>query len=382
MIFTPQMFGAKGDGEPSSAQAILDALKTIPTGGTLFFPKGRYVSPGFWERSDIRYIGEKMPRYRSDYSGLEDGSVINGASIMSGDRIVVEGLGFDHGPEVADTIGYAPSGDALVIHDRDLRVFRTDISARNVIGISRDISTPWHAILFEGLQNSSFDNIHGCHSYFPIVVKAFNSTVRGLSAIRAGDTGIYFKSDSYAPCHSLIVSNISYDDQGMGAGTGICFLAAEDVMEDISVSGIRVHGGKQGLKVVGADRAGWQRPVLRGCQFSEILCEGQSEQQIYCIGALDNVSFKDFILGPTDFEHTVLVNDDALDVVFKRGTSLVGRSSTANFHMAGGVRLYDVVIREAENASNTGGITIVADSAHPYEAENLTANLTVATQAA
>lgn len=40
---TPQMFGAKGDGITDDTEAIQSAIDSLPNGGVLYFPLGKYI---------------------------------------------------------------------------------------------------------------------------------------------------------------------------------------------------------------------------------------------------------------------------------------------------------------------------------------------------
>ena len=318
-----------------------------------------------------------MPRYKTDYSGLEDGAIINGATIMSGDNLTVQDLGFDHGPAVAESIQYAPSGDALVIHDRHLAVIRSNVVARNLIGISKDTSTPWHGILFEGLKDSIFDNIHGCHSYYPIAVKAYDSKASNFFSIRAGDTGVYFKSDAYAPCRDMEIENISYDDQGSGAGTGVCFLAATEAMSNMTGRHIRAMGGNQGFKIVGGSRTEYPANSVRDCAFTDVICEDHASQQIYLIGALDRVRVDSFVVANSASEQSIIVSEDALGVNLTNGRCLVRKSSAANCLFYGATEFDNLTVCDLNDDAVLGGITVVPDPDRPRIIGSHRANLEV-----
>lgn len=376
---TPQVYGATGAGEAGSAAAILAAIDAVPTGGTLYFPKGRYRSPGYWPRSDIRYVGEKMPSYKGDYSGLENGAIIEGASILSGDNISVENLGFDHGATVAAAVTGMPSEDALVIHDQGLAAIRKNITVRNVIGICEATTTEAHAVLLEGLQASYFENVNGCYGFFPIVIKAYSSKASGLSAIRAGDTGVYFKSDSYAPCREMEVTNVSYEDQGVGADQGVGFYAATESMLKMTVSNIRISGGVQGLKVIGASRVDYPDNALTDCVFSGINCYNQDLQQIYLIGALAGVRVENFIAAFSGSGQCVVVDNNAYAVELNNGYCVVTTPAAANCYFAGATKFNNITVCQTNDLTALGGITYAPDASRPYGIGSYIANLNLNT---
>lgn len=369
-----EAFGAYGDGDPSSADAITKAISVIPPGSALFFPTGRYRSPGVWDRSDIAYFGEKMPVYNDDFSGLKNGTILEGQAIFSGDNLQIEGIGVDCGSSVMAAINDGNPSDALVVHDKDLAVLRKNVIVRNVIGLCKDTSAAYHAVLLEGLTGSDFENVRGCYGYYPIVIKAQKSKGRGFFARRAGMVGFYVKSDTYAPCRELDLSQISYEDDNLGvADTGVSIYAATYLLTKVNLDDVRVSGGKEGFKIVGTNTSTQSASDIN---VNNLHCYSQSLLGITTIGPISGVNINNFTVGFTTSRKLVSIDQQTLSMHISNGYCVFsGAALPDNVKIAGGASFDALTVCANNDTASLGGITYSPAAGKPLGVGKYTAVL-------
>lgn len=371
-------FGAKGEGEAGSADAIRAALGFLPIGGILRFPAGRYRSPDIWDRSDISYIGEKMPVYRSDNSALKNGTIIEGRAIFHGDNICIVNIGVDCGETVCTELYGGAGNDAFVIHDKDLSGVRKNITAKNIIGLCKNSEVPYHAVLLEGLTNSIFENVTGCFGWYPVVFKALKSKISNVFAYRAGHTGIFIKSDSYAPTQEIEAVNLSYEDLGSGATNGVCINAATSPLSYVTVSNVRSWGGLYGFTLQGENRANFPGNYLSAVQASNVQCYNQEDCSYLVLGAVVGCAIDNFkALFPTT-GRCFNAQTDVYSLRLTNGFCTFNTSPAPdNFAVGGGTEFDNITVCQAWMSSILGTITVVQDGALPLGVGNYTANLSL-----
>ena len=250
-------FGAIGNGINNDTASINAALASIPLkGGTLYFPNGTYNTTNGINivRDNIKILGEVMPRTATSFIKLEGGAIVNGQFLIDGNNITVKNIGFDFGTTYSNTYRSAIGGNALVIHDSNLASIKKNINVDNVIGLIRmgnfnDIQAAFHAILIEGVQFGTANNVTGVGGWFGVVVKATDFLMSNITGLENDSASIYIKSNTYAPSARVTAVNLTTANYTARGNVGVLVQSSDAEMENISVSNVTVGGGNLALRV-------------------------------------------------------------------------------------------------------------------------------------
>jgi Endopolygalacturonase len=379
-IVNVKRYGVVGDGREEDAALILEAIAATPDGGALYFPAGIYRSPDVIDRSNVTILGQAMPWFADDGLSLTNGTIFQGRTIFSGDNLTIENIGVDCGDTVADDL-YAGSGvDALVVHDKDLAGLRTNVKVRNCIGLCQE-GAPYHAVLLEGLQHSHFDNVHGRYGNYGVVIKAADSDACGIYGYGGDVVGVYIKSDTYAPCSRLNLTNIYADDFGaLGSGTaGVSLYASTAQMERINISNVFVKGYQTGFKMVGPTRSGFPTNAMNDVSVCNVHVQGSSTYGIETYGALANCGLNGCRITGVVSNNPVYIHDDALLVTLNDISASVSSSRSDSIYLGGRVFWDNIIVVIDYDATNQSGITVAPDTTNVYSVGNYTGALTLDT---
>ena len=256
-IINVKDYGATGNGTTDDTAAINSAFAALPAGGgILFFPNGIYHSvTGYTFTGDnISIVGGSMPRCANDLNSLTGGTILRGQVLIDGNNITVENIGIDFGITYSNTYRSGAGGNALVIHDSALASIKRNIKVNNVIGLIRigdftDVQAAFHAILIEGVQFGSANNIIGVGGWFGVVVKATDFLMSNITGRENDAASVYIKSNTYAPTSRLSVSNISVSNYVARGNIGVLVQASDAEMETVSLSNVDVSGGNIPIRV-------------------------------------------------------------------------------------------------------------------------------------
>jgi hypothetical protein len=353
-------FGAPDSGGVYPATALTLAIAATPDGGCVYIPGNvRVKSPGTITRSNIAIRGGKMPSVNAAGTALEKGAVIEGSLVISGDNLDLQSFGVDSGASVCTAVGSAGM-DGLVVHDAALAVIRKNIVCRDLIGLCKDTSVAYHAVLLEGLEGLDATNIRGKYGRFNVVVKARKSILRGLYGYSAGHVGIYIKSDSYAPCEELDVSGLFYDDAGAGyaAIAGVSLYAATATMARVKVRGIEVIGGNEGVKLVGAPRSTYPTNAMEGIRVSEVVSVAANAYSFSTYGALVGCSITNLTLDLPVSKKALLVQEDAYSVHVDGVFANVIGADASTVDLRGGFTATNIRSVVTRDLTNPSGITL------------------------
>jgi hypothetical protein len=254
----PEWFAAT-----NTAAAFTAAVASLLPGGTLMLSNstyqtayGTYAAP--MTKSYIKIRGSKMPAFNSGFTGLENGTIIQGGFIIKADYVEVEDFGVDSGSAVCAALYGGTARDGLCWFDTDNvaggAAWKGAV-AHNIIAICKSPTSLVHAVAFEHVTGGDFRNIRTAYGVHGIVFKTTDSNADGLYALSSGWEGMIIKADDYAPCAFNNISNVFLGSiPGHGAeGAGLQLNPNELQPEtNINLTNINIYNTVNGFKVVPA----------------------------------------------------------------------------------------------------------------------------------
>lgn len=282
----------------NAALAGKKAVESLPaTGGVVKFANKRYDSPysgpfgsasylgDTWlDKANVRFVGEKMPEFKSDNTGLADGSgtIINGVLNVWAENFQIENLGIDSGTTQRARLGLAKTQDGLVLAPpvQTLGYFRRKGSIQNVVSIGVLANDFGHNILFEGYQTGTIENCEARFAIHGIVIKSSGINGNNLTALGHLADNFIIKSDNYGVQVGLNLTNLyAKPFAGNTPQYGIIIQAANAGGGNVNISNAEVTSGADSGIRVEAPGAN----VLYTNNLSNIIIDG-SEHGIYVYG--------------------------------------------------------------------------------------------------
>lgn len=228
---------------------LTDAINATPQGGTLILGNTSYTGKISITRDNINIIGSKMPGFHATLDQLSGGTIINGSFVIDGNNISIRNLGIDSGTAQCVALNSGSPMEGLIMHDIGASVLNFNNTVENVIAIVK-ANTTMHALLFEGLANSTFRNVHGKGGDFGVVFKVSDSNATDIFGYESRTTNVYIKSDSYAPCLRSNFNNINSLSSVIIGTQPVAIHASTSNMFDINVSNINIYGGDRQLRLI------------------------------------------------------------------------------------------------------------------------------------
>ncbi len=236
---TPDDFGAKGDGSTDDTTAILNAFSWSSTNGLpLRVPSKPYVwNGGIVTYDNVTIIGDKRPYADSGLTRLLGGSIFIGTLRFSGKNVQISNIGVDHGsfrfPSTA--------GDALIVSATGKAGQYAAI--RNCIGLGRNPTDAFHAILCEGYKYSIVEDCIGIQNTYSLAHKSGYSITNNIIS-RNSNTGVIVKSDSaFGDASFSNITNITIEGNG-NCNIGLWIYAQDAQLQKVNLSGIVTSGCK------------------------------------------------------------------------------------------------------------------------------------------
>jgi hypothetical protein len=260
----------------ASPEAACNALPS--TGGFVVIGVGSFFSPPKDAIKDnTKFIGTGKPITNSIYSYTSIGvqptisspTKLVGGTILLGmfdgslkDGIELHNLGVDTGLDwcntynggvATDAIRFAqlfgsglPSADGQHQLQSNSRP-RTGVVINNVSALAKSSDSAVHAMLVENCQNPKVSNVSTYYGYYGLVIKAIGANINGLDAHGHGVDGLILKSNDYAYCQSVSVSNVYITSIVGFDGGGLRFHGAETPLSFCSISNINIEFTKYGI---------------------------------------------------------------------------------------------------------------------------------------
>lgn len=242
-------FGAV-EGEDFSAE-LRDAV-SVAEGVTVHIPARRYIYDGNTITEDVVKIkGARMPRVNDGFTSLENGTIIEGRFRFSGTNIHLENLGADLGSDTSAVPGdaikcTAPVGTGKMCH------------LENVVGLGKDPSDAFHAVLIEGYAKLTGSNIVAAHNLFGVVIKCEDVQLDKIYTYRSQNDGLFLKSDTtFGQVKRANINSVIVDGNG-GQVFGVRIQSDDARIDKINIGEIIVQNCQRSYiaEVLGANGVG------------------------------------------------------------------------------------------------------------------------------
>lgn len=239
-------FGAYQGQPVEESTAAINAAIDAMAGRPLVIPIGRYRYNGANLSESITLVGERMPVANADLSRLEHGSILEGVALFRPAVGSFSDFGVDHGREAFPGTG----ADALKIATDDPDTGRM-LSVRNVVGLGREPTDRFHAVLIEGYRRAAVDNVFGYNNIFGLAIKVSRATVNGVNVENNGMYGVIVKSDvNHGTTKDFAISNVVVDGRGV-AQIGLQIESYDKQLSKVLVSNLVVNNAQSAFRVAG-----------------------------------------------------------------------------------------------------------------------------------
>ena len=337
---------------------LTDAINTTPAGGTLILGNHTYTGNISITRDNINIVGSKMPAFHATLDQLVGGSIINGSFIIDGQNVSLSNLGVDSGTAQCVALNSGNPMEGLVMHDIAATDFNFNNTAENVIAIVK-ANTTMHAVLLEGLANSTFRNVHGKGGDFGVVLKISDSNASDIYGYESRTTNVYIKSDSYAPCLRSNFNNINSVSNIITASQPVAVHASTSNLFDVNVNNVSVFGGTRQFRLI-ASPASTPSYAMSNVNVSNVTLENGVDVGLDTYGIVSNSTFNNVVVRNTVSGQGVYSNIDGRGINFNN--IRFDDNSGNNLDTAIDIRSFSVLnnivsIRNADQTS-LGGINL------------------------
>lgn len=337
---------------------LTDAINATPAGGTLILGNHTYTGNISIVRDNINIVGSKMPAFHATLDQLVSGSIINGTFIIDGQNISIRNLGIDSGTAQCVALNAGNPMEGLVMHDISATDLNYNNIAENIIAIVK-ANTTMHAILLEGLANSTFKNVHGKGGDFGVVLKISDSNASDIFGYESRTTNVYIKSDSYAPCLRSNFNNINSMSNTITAAQPVAVHASTSNLFDVNVNNVSVFGGTRQFRLI-ASPASTPNYAMSNVNISNVTMENGVDVGLDTYGIISNSTFNNIVVRNTVSGQGVYSNIDGRGMNFNN--IRFDDNSGNNLDTAIDIRSFSVLnnIVSIKNADQTslGGINL------------------------
>ena len=273
------------DGKINIKQAgnsIANAVASLPNGGQIYFPAGTYSSSGTLTVSNISFVGEKRPDFKSDYTGLIGGTIINGPFVFRGNNLEFHNLGVDSGSAVCNSLysGTAQEGLVCTVNYLAGQPQFVDLVVNNVCAIAKDASSAVHAFSVEGYTNPNIDGVDTVYGTHGQAYKIFGGLVSNVRSRYSAGECFILKSDTTRQCKRTVFSNFQADGENASNTYGIVlqnyFGVAGNYLEinDLVISDGYIRNCGTGFMLQGNINPGTD--LTRDVAVSNVICSNNS----------------------------------------------------------------------------------------------------------
>lgn len=207
-------------------------------------------------KNNLKIIGSRMPRFKSDNTGLEHGTIIQGGFRVQASGFQAHDLGFDSGSAVCTSLNGGVAMDGLLVYtETEIPTFK-DLVIQNIIAICQSYNAAVHAVALENCENLSADNIRTMFGTHGQAYKCVKSNVSNIRASGSNSNGVVIKAALVADCQFSNFNNVIIDEVTGFASGGLRLTANEGIgLFGISISNLQVTGTSFGIDfdTAGAD---------------------------------------------------------------------------------------------------------------------------------
>lgn len=161
-------------------------------------------------KRNVRILGAKLPTFKAGFTGLEDGTIIQGPFYAHADGFAIDLVGVDSGVTVTDALYAGVAQEGLVIGQVSAVApsFMKNVQIGSVRGIARGPAEPVHGLLIEAITEGSIKFAEGACAFHGAVVKSNHMRIQYIGGYKTTGESVIFKSDSYAPMNNLQVDEV------------------------------------------------------------------------------------------------------------------------------------------------------------------------------
>ena len=205
-------------------------------GVTVHIPNKRFLYDGAVISDDVvKLKGEVMPVAKAGFTGLKDGTRIEGTLSFTGKNIWLSDLGVDLGTDTA-----ASAGDGIKCTTTLNAGARLHVE--NIIALGKNPSDAFHALLFESYQKVTGGNIHGINTLFSCVIKCKDVNLSSVYGQNSQSRGLYLKSDTtFGKSWYINIGNVIVDGNGQ-SGQGLYIQSDGADMENVNIQNVLIRG--------------------------------------------------------------------------------------------------------------------------------------------
>ncbi|HDL7347351.1 phage tailspike protein [Yersinia enterocolitica] len=290
------------------------AVSGTPAGGVLHLGSGPYIGNYVETRSNITIIGcGPAPIANSGRTALVagTGTIIQGSTKFLGSNIKLINIGFDNGNDVVANLNNGVEGDALVVSN--VGTSTTPNANNHVINVSTIAklnSSTSHSCLLENFAYGRVIGVKAYGGFVGVVCKLQNCFIDDISGFRQSQSGIQFKSNSYAICGRNVIGRVFADDEG-GSGAssvGVFFFAEDGQLQQLNGAVISVRGFENAVGITQASS------VINDINIESINSESPRAYGLITNGGILSVSIGSVICTGSLAGRSVRVGNDCLGI--------------------------------------------------------------------
>jgi len=315
---------------------------------------------------NIWFCGSGKPHVDSETAPakLQGGTVIQGPfgyRASDGTPLAASGtrlsnLGVDSGSEVCAALYAGVAQDAVTIsnvpasHTVGLPQLK-GVRLHNVVSLCQSATATVHSMRIENVIGADLDNLETWYGVHGLVVKGEDTNVRGLIATGHQTSGLYLKSDNYAPCAFVNVSEVVIKPLGSGTA-GIRIEGSTAALGWVTVSGYAPDVGLSfGVKIDGTGG-------MAGVNLTNASIVGVTGIGVELIGGTDRVAISQVqCVSCGSHGFVVPVASSRTQVIACEATSCTGDGF--NLASANGAVQNSIFISDCMSLLNTGhGFTV------------------------
>lgn len=250
---------------------------SVAEGRMIHIPLNRYK----YDRLEIadervNLNGSGMPTVKTGFTGLENGTIIDGTMFFSGKNLSLTNFGIDLGVDTSE----AP-GDGLKC-TTDLNDGE-HLHLENFVAVGNGKSDAFHSVLLESYQLVTGGNIEGVNNLFSVVIKCQDLQLSSVRARNSQSRGLYLKSDNiFGKSSTIQIDRVDIDGNG-STGQGLYIQADGDQLDKVQLGQVRIKGyaAPAELNVTGAGTA------INEVQISDLTIVGSTSNALQLVAAVN-----------------------------------------------------------------------------------------------